>query len=152
MRKNEYSDGASQVLEILNYTKLEDLKKIPQSFIEFLINISNKNYKTNFNYNLPFNELNLTKQAKEILGFIYITWWCNEKQKKEYKNIIYSNKSRINEINEIENYDIDKIFKHKKENDINNKDKQETAMIDYKGQGLLKKLINKILNFFKHKL
>lgn len=50
MKEVEYSEAAAQVLDILNYTNQEDVKKIPQSFIKFLLEIENKNFKTIFNH------------------------------------------------------------------------------------------------------
>ena len=72
MREVEYSEAAVEVLDILNYTNQEDVRKIPQSFIKFLTEIANKNYKANFNHNGPISGLNLRKQTRELLGFIYI--------------------------------------------------------------------------------
>ena len=82
MNETEYSEAAVEVLDILNHTKKEDVQKIPQSFIKFLIDISSKNYKVKFDHEQPVNGFNLRKQTKELLGFIYITWWCN---KEEYE-------------------------------------------------------------------
>ena len=80
MIEAKYSEAAVEVLDILNYTDKEDVKKIPQSFINFLTEIANKNYKANFNHNGPISGLNLRKQTRELLGFIYITWWCNRSE------------------------------------------------------------------------
>ena len=92
MKETQYSEAATQVLDILNYTNQEDVKKIPQSFIKLLNNISNKQDTSKFNYEYPISELNLTQKTKELLGFIYITWWSDESERKKYKNIIHSNK------------------------------------------------------------
>ena len=45
MREVEYSQAAVEVLDILNYTVKEDFELIPQSFIKFLTDISDKSYK-----------------------------------------------------------------------------------------------------------
>ena len=71
MREIEYSEAAVEVLDILNHTNKEDVARIPQSFIKFLTNIASKSYKVKFNYEQPINGLNLKKQTKELLGFIY---------------------------------------------------------------------------------
>lgn len=155
MIEAKYSEAAVEVLDILNYTNKEDVKKIPQSFIKFLIEIANKNYKANFNHNVPISGLNLRKQTRELLGFIYITWWCNDKEKTNYKNIIHSNNSKTEKIEKIENYNIDDIFKNKKELKSNvvteNVTTEETSMIEYKEENIFKKIINKILSFFTNK-
>lgn len=155
MREVEYSEAAVEVLNVLNYTNQEDVRKIPQSFIKFLTEIANKNYKVKFNHNGPISGLNLRKQTRELLGFIYITWWCNDKDRNNYKNIIYSNNSKSEQIEKIDNYNIDDIFKNKKETKTNavteNKIEKETSIIKYKEEGLFKKFLNKILSFFINK-
>lgn len=155
MIEAKYSEAAVEVLDILNYTDKEDVKKIPQSFIKFLTEIANKNYKANFNHNGPISGLNLRKQTRELLGFIYITWWCNDKDRNNYKNIIHSNNSKTEKTEKMDNYDIDDIFKNKKElkSNVITQDiaKEETSMIEYKEENILKKIINKILSFFTNK-
>ena len=89
MREVEYSEAAVEVLNILNYIGKEDVARIPQSFIKFLTGISSNNYKTKFNYEQPINELDLKKQTKELLGFIYITWWADNQEREEYKKLIH---------------------------------------------------------------
>lgn len=155
MREVEYSKAAVEVLDILNYTNQEDVRKIPQSFIKFLTEIANKNYKANFNHNGPISGLNLRKQTRELLGFIYITWWCNDKERNNYKDIIHSNNPKTEKIEKIDNYDIDDIFKNKKEVKINavteNITEKKTSIIEYKEESLFKKFLNKILSFFINK-
>ena len=155
MKETQYSEAAVEVLDILNYTNQEDVRKIPQSFIKFLTEIANKNYKVNFNHNVPISGLNLRKQTRELLGFIYITWWCDDKDRKNYKNIIRSNNLKSKQIEKIDNYGIYDIFKNKKETKTNavneNIIEKETSIIEYKKEGLLKKFFNKILSFFINK-
>ena len=155
MIEAKYSEAAVEVLDILNYTDKEDVKKIPQSFINFLTEIANKNYKANFNHNGPISGLNLRKQTRELLGFIYITWWCNEKDRNKFKSIIRSDNSKVVKTEKIENYNIDDIFKNKKELKSNvvteNVATEETSMIEYKEENIFKKIINKILSFFTYK-
>jgi hypothetical protein len=155
MIEAKYSEAAVEVLDILNYTDKEDVKKIPQSFINFLTEIANKNYKANFNHNGPISGLNLRKQTRELLGFIYITWWCNEKDRNKFKSIIHSDNSKVVKTEKNENYNIDDIFKNKKELKSNvvtqNVVTEEISMIEYKEENIFKKIINKILSFFTNK-
>ena len=90
MREVEYSEAAVEVLDILNYTDKEDVTRIPQSFIKFLTDISSKNYKAKFNHEQPINGLNLKEQTKELLGFIYVTWWTNSEEREKYKKLIHN--------------------------------------------------------------
>ena len=153
MREIEYSEAAVEVLDILNHTNKEDVARIPQSFIKFLTNISTKSYKVKFNHEQPINGLNLKKQTKELLGFIYITWWCNKEEHEKYKNIIHENNMKKEKINE--KYNRNDIFKNKKENQehkiIQNENVMKTSIAEYKKGNILKKVFNKILSFFDSK-
>ena len=150
MIEANYGEAAVEVLNILNYTDKEDVAKIPQSFIKFLIDISNKNYKVKFNHDQPINGLNLKKQTKELLGFIYITWWASSEERKKYKELIHSENITKEEIKE--SYNVNDILKNKKEEKENkkilNESTMETRIVRHKEEGLLKKFFNKIFNIF----
>lgn len=153
MRESEYSEAAVEVLDILNHTNKEDVARIPQSFIKFLTNISSKSYKVKFNHEQPINGLNLKKQTRELLGFIYITWWCDKEEREKYKNQIHESNIKKEEIKE--NYNINEIFKNRKQNQeqkiSENKMIEPTSMIEYKKESVFRKIINKIISFFNSK-
>ncbi len=173
MREVEYSEAAIEVLDILNYTNKEDVARIPKSFIKFLTDISSKSYKVKFNHEQPIKGLNLRKQTRELLGFIYITWWCNKEEREKYKSLIQNKKIKKEEV--LWHYDVNDIFKNKnlphqhnqrlwedtqKTCCLNNKNKEysmkneyieQTSIATYKKDNLIKKLLSKILSFFKLK-
>lgn len=153
MKETQYSEAATQVLDILNYTRQEDVNKIPQSFIKFLNNISNKQYTPKFNHEYPISALNLTTETKELLGFIYITWWASGEEREKYKKLIHNKNSIKEEIKE--SYNINDIFENKKEEKekqiIKNESIIETRISEYKEENLLKKFFNKILIFWGSK-
>ena len=147
MSEIEYSEAAVEVLDILNHTNKEDVQRIPQSFIKFLTDISSKNYKAKFNHEQPVNGFNLRKQTKELLGFIYITWWSDKEEHQKYKNIIHENNIKKEKLKET--YNVNDIFKNKKENKIiQNENVMEKNIVEYKKENIFKKFLNKILNFF----
>ena len=150
MREIEYSEAAVEVLDILNHTNKEDVAKIPQSFIKFLTNISSKSYKVKFNHEHPINGLNLKKQTRELLGFIYITWWCDKEEREKYKKLIHESNIENEEIKE--KYNVNDIFKNKKEKQehkiIQNENVMKTSIAEYKKENIFKRVLNKILSFF----
>ena len=147
MSEIEYSEAAVEVLDILNHTNKEDVQRIPQSFIKFLTDISSKNYKAKFNHEQPVNGFNLRKQTKELLGFIYITWWSDKEEHQKYKNIIHENNIKKEKLKET--YNVNDIFKNKKENKtIQNENVMEKNIVEYKKENIFKKFLNKILSFF----
>ena len=153
MREIEYSEAAVEVLDILNHTNKEDVARIPQSFIKFLTNISSKSYKVKFNHEQPINGLNLKKQTKELLGFIYITWWCDKEEREKYKKLIHESNIKNEEIKE--KYNVNDIFKNKKETQehkiIQNENVMKTSIAEYKKENIFKRVLNKILSFFDSK-
>ena len=150
MREIEYSEAAVEVLDILNHTNKEDVARIPQSFIKFLTNISSKSYKVKFNHEHPINGLNLKKQTRELLGFIYITWWCDKEEREKYKKLIHESNIKNEEIKE--KYNVNDIFKNKKEKQehkiIQNENVMKTSIAEYKKENIFKRVLNKILSFF----
>ena len=153
MREAEYSEAAVEVLDILNHTDKEDVERIPQSFIKFLTDIASKTYKPQLNHEQPVSGLNLRKKTKELLGFIYITWWCDKDEREKYKKQIHEENVKKEIIKE--DYNVNDIFKNKKENQehttIQNEIATETSITEYKKENIFKKFINKILKFFKIK-
>ena len=155
MFSNEYGEAAVEVLDILDNTNKADVKKIPTSFIKFLVEIASEDYKVNLDHSKLISEMNLKDKTKEILGVIYINWWCDKKDKENYtKQIKELEIKRQEEIRE--KYNPNKIFENKNKNKIQeytNETKVDTVqnktvtMVEYK-ENILKKIWNKILSFF----
>ena len=153
MFSNEYGEAAVEVLDILDNTNKSDVDKIPSNFIKFLVEIASEDYKVNLDHSKLISEMNLKENTKEILGVIYINWWCDKKDKENYmKQIKELEMKRQAEINE--KYNPNKIFENKnKIQEYTNETKMDTVqnetvtMIEYK-ESILKKIWNKILSFF----
>ena len=153
MFSNEYGEAAVEVLDILDNTNKSDVAKIPTSFIKFLVDNASEDYRVNLDHSKLISEMNLKEKTKEILGVIYINWWCDKKDKENYKKQIKELEvKRQEEIKE--KYNPNKIFENKnKVQEYTNATKVDTvqneavAMIEYK-ESIFKKIWNKILNFF----
>ena len=84
MFNNEYGEAAVEVLDILDNTNKTDVDKIPSNFIKFLVDNASEDYKVNLDHSKLISEMNLKEKTKEILGVIYINWWCDKKDKEDY--------------------------------------------------------------------
>lgn len=151
MFSNEYGEAAVEVLDILDNTNKEDVAKIPSSFIKFLVDNASEDYVVNFEHSKPINELNIKEKTKEILGVIYINWWCDKKDKENYTKKI--KKLEIKRQEEIkEKYNPSKIFKNKKQEYTNeikeNEVQNETIVITEYKESIFKRIWSEILNFF----
>ena len=153
MFSNEYCEAAVEVLDILDNTNKTDVDKIPMSFIKFLVEIASEEYRVNLDHSKIISEMNLKEKTKEILGYIYINWWCDQKDKENYKKQI--KELEIKRQEEIKaKYNPNKVFENKsKIQAYTNETKKDTvqnetvAMIEYK-ESIFKKIWDKILNFF----
>lgn len=150
MFKEQYGEAAVEVLDILDNTKKEDVEKIPQSFIKFLVEIASLDYKVNLDHTKTIEEMNLKDKTKELLGYIYIKWWSYDKEKEEYIKQI----EKIEEIKEEkirEKYNPSTIFENKQ---LKNKEKENQnktfQMVEYK-ENILTKIINKIKSLFSRR-
>ena len=153
MAESEYAEAAVEVLSILSFTEESVLNKIPKSFISFLSNISSHTYKVSFDYSLKLNELNLKSKTKEILGFIYINWLCDDNQREIYKKEIMEQREfRKNNFN-YKNYIFSSPNDTFSNNNINLEDNikisQNTEMVEYKNKNFFKTFIDKIIMRFK---
>ena len=153
MFSNEYGEAAVEVLDILNNTNKEDVRKIPLGFIKFLEANASKEYIANLDHSKTIRELNIKEKTKEILGVIYINWWCNDAQREQYKKQVLEQIKREQEELK-EKYNPDNIFEkreNKKEYNENlNQNSNMLSVIEYK-ENIFRRIINKILNFFKNR-
>ena len=153
MFSNEYGEAAVEVLDILDNTNKYDVDKIPSSFIKFLVDNASEDYKVNLNHSKSIDEMNLKEKTKEILGYIYINWWSDNKDKENFKKQI--KEVEIKRQEEIkEKYNPNKVFDNKnKIHEYTNENKVDTAqnetvtLIEYK-ESIFKKIWKKILSFF----
>ena len=145
----EYKVAAAETLSVLENINTIDIKKIPQSFLDFLAELSSKEDRPELDYSKPIEELNLKEKTREILGYIYINWWST-KEEKELCDKMINNKRKNNNVGTNVKYEVDDIFKARKNNVlVNNTENTEIKeIVEYKEETFIKKIINKILSFF----
>lgn len=149
----EYKQSLTELNMIIHYMDIEYLKKIPEKFIDFIVENMDSNYAPNISKNIPLNEQVLKKDTKVLLSLLYRMYWCDNETKKELiKNDLIS--KEIYEKEQREKYNPNDIFKNKKpivtENNIVLENSEQTnKMIEYKKEKWYKKIFAKILKIFK---
>ena len=97
MVSKELSEAAVEINSIFENMPIDLLKKIPESFKNFINDIASKDYKFEYNKNRTLNEQKLLPRTKGILALIYRDYLCDEIEKenynKEYNRILNSNKN-----------------------------------------------------------
>ncbi len=115
----------AQVLEILNYMKIEDYFKIPRELICALE--ANKDKDSDFKYNREkdFLEQNVSAEAKLILAIFFKRYWATDEQKAKIKvyeinkiTAIEEEKKKIYPKNILSNKVIEEKLEEKRQNQL----------------------------------
>lgn len=147
MIAENYACAYKEVIEVLKYTKREDVNKIPKSRILLWRINMNKDYDFKIDTTKTLEEQNLSKEAKAIIANIFKKYWATDYQKerieaKEKYDIEQMEKEKYKK------YNPDDIFKNRKPNIQQEEVASETvSMVEYK-EPLFKRILNKIKNIF----
>lgn len=137
------SRGITETLEILKHMDEMYTKKLPKSFIDFLQSNKDISYNPKFDC-VQINDI--SRETKVLLGIMYLKYWSNEFQQKNFLHTLYQNQKKSQEeLNK--KYDLEKLFK-KNRIYIESKEQENLHMIQYK-ENIFKKIIFKIKMFFK---
>lgn len=147
--KIEYRKALTEVNEIINYADEEVKQKIPEKFKQYIKDNMDKNHKVDIDTNKEMIEQNISEEAKDILAIIYRDYLCTKEQRQE---LILKEKEKIeNEKKEKYKIDFEKKKQDKLEKSQDIKINIETALTETKETKWYKKIIQKILTFFRKK-
>lgn len=137
MMSNNYTKAYKELLEIIKHFPLEEYNKIPKEKIKFYEENMDKNYNFTINPNIDLSEQNISKEAKALIVTLYEDCFATEEQKEKIKEILELNQKKA-ELEKIEKYNPDDLFKNKKE-DVNNNEQEnsdenikELSLVEYK--------------------
>ena len=148
--KNELSIAYAEVYEILSFMEQKYVDRIPLKLLELFKEEKEKEYKPNINPTIPLDEQNLQKKTLSILAMLNLNYWCEDENEKKELIALYAENDKIKEEELREKYNPDNLFRKKEQIVEDNEIKQEnTQHIEYKEQNIFKKILNKIMNFFK---
>ncbi len=147
MIAENYACAYKEVIEVLKYTKREDVNKIPKSRIVLWRTNMNKDYNFKIDTTKTLEEQNLSKEAKAIIANIFKKYWATDYQKER---IEAKEKYDIEQIEKekYQKYNPDDIFKNRKQNIQQEEVASKTvSMVEYR-EPLFKRILNKIKNMF----
>lgn len=153
---NGYKDCKQALREvhvILNNTNLNDVSKIPVSFVEFIEENEDTEYQPTINFNLPLENQNLKPETISILSLLYLKYWCeNEEQKDDFQELLKKNEETYQE--ELKKqYNPEDLFKNKentkKINEVTNEEASASTNlpIEVKKPNIFQRIINWIKKF-----
>lgn len=133
------SEAITEVLEILKNANNTYMENLPEKFKKFLNDNKSTSYIPEIDFSKELKDLKIRKETKELLGIMYLNYWSNDEEKKEYVKLLSENEKKYQE-ELTEKYNPDNLFKKTaKQDDINEQVvTNEVAIIKYE-ESLLKK-------------
>lgn len=139
----------AEIDEILNLLEDKYREKVPEKVRTFFKEEKMVDYKPTIDVNTPLIQQNLKRETIVLLAILNINYWCeNEEEKQFFLNELAKNEEEKKRLEE--KYNPDNLFKNN--NDVS-PDKivepQNISMVEYKKQGIFKRILDKITRFFK---
>ena len=132
-----------EVYDILRFLGTNYISKIPPKMYNCIVENKDENYITDIHENTNFEELEISKEALEIIAYINYQYWCNDSQKKELR------KKYNNEI-EKKAQSYNAIFAKNNNIAVEEVPKQSEELV-IKKEGILDRIKDFLQNFFKKK-
>ena len=150
LSREKMPNSYKEVYEILKYVRKEDRDAIPDDFIKMVESNMNKDYDYLYDYTKPIEEQTMLRETKAVLGYIYLNYWANDHERKVINDKL-RNDIRISEEEKAKNYNYQNIFQSTQSKavgteEINQIEEKELVVVK---ENFIKRLINKLKNFFK---
>ena len=146
--ENTIRESISETLDVLKHLPDSIISKIPDKFLNYLKENSDKEYKTNINYSNENWIDTLSEDTIQMLSIIYRDYIVDSETREK---LIEEENAIIEK--EKEKYNIDKIFKKKEkvDNQVNSKNEGNQSLVIYEELPWYKKFFEKIIILKKKK-
>ena len=144
--ENTIRESISETLDILKHLPNSIISKIPDKFLNYLKENSDKEYKKNINYSNENWIDTLSEDTIQMLSIIYRDYIVDSETREK---LIEEENAIIEK--EKEKYNIDKIFKKKEKvnNQVNSENEGNQSLVIYEELPLYKQFFEKIIKFIK---
>ncbi len=143
MVKENYACAYKEVIELLKYFSLEDVKKIPEDLLKvFLINMD-KEYQFTVDEEKTFEEQTMLEETKVIFAIIFRDYWATDYQRQRILAKEENDKRKIEEA-KAKKYNTENLFKKKEE-----KISTENLPVPTEKKSIFKKIIDKIKKIYR---
>ncbi|MDO5555592.1 MAG: hypothetical protein Q4G09_02760 [Clostridia bacterium] len=149
--ENNLFKAYAEVDKILSLMESKYVEKIPKRMRELFKNEKLNGYEPTINAKIPLDEQNLQRKTLSILAMLNINYWCEDENEKKELIALYAENDKKREEELRKKYNPDNLFMKREQIIENNEVKQEkTQLIEYKEQNIFKRIINRIMKFFKN--
>lgn len=139
MLELKYRNAFKEVDEILKYTDIDLVNKIPKKFISFLKENMNNDYEFYVQEGLSLNKQNLSEEASSIFALIYKEYWATEEEKEEFRK-------KDEEERKLNEEKLKHIFDRKDNEPI--EEKKNNKLIKIEHESFIKRLFSRLKRFF----
>lgn len=144
--ENDLFKAYAEVDEILALMESKYIEKIPKKMREMFKNERTLDYKPEIEIDIPLDEQNFQRKTFAILAMLNLNYWCEDENEKQKLLQAYAENDKKKEDELREKYNPDNIFKNKQ---IQGQKDENTALIEIREENFIKKIIRKIMKFFK---
>lgn len=146
MLELKYRNAFKEVDEILKYTDIDLVNRIPKKFISFLREHMNNDYEFYVQEGLSLNKQNLSEEASNVFALIYRDYWATEEEKEELRK-------KDEEERKLEEEKLLNIFNKGKSNYVKKSDNIEgnKELIIIENESLIKKIGKWLRKIFSRK-
>lgn len=116
---NNLKKAFSEIDVILNLIDSEMKDKVSNSFIQFIKEEKDNEYKPNIKPDIPLEEQNILPETIDILALLKLNYWCNAEEKKELLELLNKNEEEFQK-DAKEKYNVEKLFEKTRTKEIIN--------------------------------
>ena len=140
----------SEVYSVLKILGKKYIDKIPNSLYNMIQENKLETYNPTYTLETDLNEQNIKRESISMIALKHLNYWCNsENEKNELKKIFKENDGKYKERIR-EKYNPDNFFNKKNiETEKITENVENTEIIKYKEETFFKRILRKIVNFFK---
>lgn len=148
---NSTAKSYSELLAILEHMEQKYIDMLPKELLELFEIEKDKKYIPSINPNISLAEQKLQKKTYSILAMLNLNYWCENENEKQELIAIYAENDRKKEEELREKYNPNNLFKNQTVIKTQQEMEQSTELIEYKESNFIRKILNKIMKFFRKK-
>lgn len=138
----------AEVLELLKYFSIEQVKKIPKTKLKVFFKFRDESYSYKVDETKGFFEQDMMPETKAIFTILFEDYWATDEQKEILKQ---KEKEEFKKLEDKKRnlYNPDKLFKNKKVNEVERHIKNTNITLS--NEKWYYKIIRALKNIFKRK-
>lgn len=110
---SEQAYAYAEVLEILSFTHISLVEKVPNKLISIFKNNALSTYEYHLDRNIPLEDQELSQETATLLTLISLNYWCSPEEKKELQKILIENEN-AEKLELEEKYNVNNLFSNQK--------------------------------------